>query len=95
MEIIEKDEIVHIKWIDAQTSGGSGWQDAEDMMAAAEGPAPYVHTVGYVMHMDDTRVAVCDCIQEDGAAGGYVHLIPHGMIIELNVLYREVTDEDS
>lgn len=60
------------------------------MMEAAKSPAPYVHTVGYLMHSDDTRIAVCDTIQEDGAAGGYVHLIPHGMVVELNILTRDI-----
>ena len=89
--IVLSDHIVHVKWVDAQTSGGSGWQDADDMMEAAKAPAPFVHTVGYLMHTDDQRIAVCDTIQEDGTAGGYVHLIPHGMVIELNTLYRDIT----
>lgn len=64
------------------------------MMEAAKAPAPFVHTVGYVMHIDAQRIAVCDTIQEDGAAGGYVHLIPHGMVVELTVLARIGEEEE-
>ena len=45
------------------------------------------------MHEDGDRVAICDTIQEDGGAGGYVHLIPNGMITQITRLNGD-TDGD-
>ena len=81
-DVIERNDIIRVKWVDAQTTGGSGWQDAEDMVEAMYSPAPFVYTVGYLMHRDEQRIAICDTIQGDGMAGGYVHLIPNGMIVD-------------
>ena len=81
-------------WVDAQTSGGSGWQEAEDMVEAMTAPAPLVHTVGFLMHSDEERIAICDTIQEDGMAGGYVHLIPNGMLKELVALSPTILLEE-
>ena len=92
--VLTRNEIVYVKWVDAQTSGGTGWQEAEDMVEAMHAPAPYVHTVGYLMHANEERIAVCDTIQDDGTAGGYVHLIPNGMLIELTLL-GEVGEDDT
>ena len=85
-DVITRNDIVHVEWIDAQTTGGSGWQDSADMVEAMYAPAPHVHTCGYLMHSDEHRIAICDTIQADGAAGGYVHLIPNGMIIDIEWL---------
>lgn len=84
--MIARCDLVHVIWVDAQTSGGTGWQDAVDMVEAMKAPAPLVHTVGFLMHEDENRIAVCDTIQADGTAGGYVHLIPTGMLMELTLL---------
>ena len=94
VEVIERCDLVHVVWVDAQTSGGSGWQDAEDMVEAMRAPAPLVHTVGFLMHSDEERIAVCDTIQEDGTAGGYVHLIPNGMLKELVALTPTIPLEE-
>lgn len=94
-DVIDRNDIVRVKWVDAQTTGGSGWQDADDMVEAMYSPAPFVYTVGYLMHRDDQRIAICDTIQEDGMAGGYVHLIPNGMIVETEWLsHGKVTDDE-
>ena len=87
-------DLVHVVWVDAQTSGGSAWQDAEDMVEAMKSPAPLVHTVGFLMHDDGERIAICDTIQADGAAGGYVHLLPWGMVTNLTRLALPEEDSD-
>ncbi len=63
------------------------------MVEAMRAPAPLVHTIGFLMHEDGDRVAICDTIQEDGGAGGYVHLIPNGMITQITRLNGD-TDGD-
>ena len=87
--MITRCDLMHVIWVDAQTSGGAGWQDAADMVEAMKAPAPLVHTVGFLMHEDEHRIAICDTIQADGTAGGYVHLIPTGMLVELTLLNAE------
>ena len=95
-EIIERNDIVKVKWIDAQTTGGAGWQDGEDMVDAMYSSSPYVYTIGYLMHSNDQRIVLCDTIQEDGMAGGYVHLIPTSMVTEMEWLtHGEVTNDET
>ena len=53
-------EMVSILWVDAESDGGSGWQDPEEMMEYARRPLPVIHTVGLLVHEDDEQIAVTD-----------------------------------
>lgn len=53
-------EMVSITWVDAESDGGSGWQDPEEMMEYARRPLPVMHTVGLLIYEDAEQVAVTD-----------------------------------
>ena len=85
-EIVEGENIVRVKWKDAQSTGGPGWEIAEDIKDAAIADICIVHTVGYVLNYTDERIVVTDTIQSDGDSGGAVHLIPMEMVQEIQWL---------
>ncbi|MDG2423842.1 MAG: hypothetical protein P8M22_07675 [Phycisphaerales bacterium] len=53
-------EMVSVFWIDAESDGGSGWQDPEDMIEYARRPLPIMHTVGLLVYEDAEQIAVTD-----------------------------------
>ncbi|MBG79630.1 MAG: hypothetical protein MK089_00340 [Phycisphaerales bacterium] len=53
-------EMVSVYWIDAESDGGSGWQDPEDMIEYARRPLPIMHTVGLLVYEDAEQVAITD-----------------------------------
>lgn len=53
-------EMVSIYWIDAESDGGSGWQDPEDMMDYARRPLPIMHSVGLLVYEDAEQIAITD-----------------------------------
>jgi len=53
-------EMVSVYWIDAESDGGSGWQDPEDMLDYARRPLPIMHTVGLLVYEDAEQVAITD-----------------------------------
>ena len=53
-------EMVSIQWVDAESDGGSGWQDPEEMMEYARRPLPVIHTVGLLVYEDAEQIAVTD-----------------------------------
>jgi len=53
-------EMVSVYWIDAESDGGSGWQDPEDMLEYARRPLPIMHTVGLLVYEDAEQIAVTD-----------------------------------
>ena len=53
-------EMVSVYWIDAESDGGSGWQDPEDMIEYARRPLPVMHTVGLLVYEDAEQVAITD-----------------------------------
>ena len=53
-------EMVSILWVDAESDGGSGWQDPEEMMEYARRPLPVIHTVGLLVYEDAQQIAVTD-----------------------------------
>ena len=59
-------EMVSVHWIDAESDGGSGWQDPEDMLEYARRPLPVMHTVGLLVYEDAEQVAITDTRPEDG-----------------------------
>lgn len=86
MDDVERLPIVIIDWWDAVCSGGTGWQTFEDIEeAASTGPAK-VRTVGILLTKAPHYVAVCDTLMLHGDSGGYVHVIPTGMIETMRVI---------
>ena len=88
-DILEEDRIVKVIWKDAQSTGGPGWEDAEDIKEAATADICIVNTVGYILNFADDRIAVTATIQHDGHSGGSVHLIPIEMVQEIHLLKED------
>lgn len=78
--------VVLVEWVDAVCSGGTHWQSWEEIEEAVNAGPSKVRTVGMLLKNTDEYVAVCDTMIEDGDSGGYVHIIPKGMIRNLRVL---------
>tara|TARA_R110002012_G_scaffold193907_1_gene361710 strand:- start:835 stop:1122 length:288 start_codon:yes stop_codon:yes gene_type:complete len=83
---LEQLPIVCIDWYDAVCSGGSDWQSFEEIEEAINNGPSKVRTVGMVLKQTEEYIAICDTIILDGESGGYVHVIPSGMIISAKVL---------
>ncbi len=73
-----------VTWIDAQTTGDSGWGDLEEMKEEALTSPPVIVTLGYVLHDCETHVALTETIGP--AECGHVTKIPKGMILEAYTL---------
>lgn len=83
---IEELPIVCVDWYDAVCSGGSHWQSFEEIEEAVTSGPSKVRTVGMVLKETEDYIAICDTLILDGDSGGYVHVIPSGMIISAKVL---------
>jgi hypothetical protein len=81
-----------IKWKDAITSAEPGWTSKDEAMATATSPLPIMYTIGYVLHQDESHVAVTDSVGDDEF--GQVTKIPQTMILEFDFLRRE-NDENT
>ena len=75
--------VVVVEWLDAVCTGGSEWQTFEDIEEAAEKGPSLVRSVGMLVKNAPDYVALTDTIIMDGDAGGYVHVIPKGMIVAM------------
>jgi len=53
-------DMVSIHWVDAESDGGSGWQDPEEMLEYARRPLPVIHTVGLLVFEDAEQIAITD-----------------------------------
>lgn len=83
---VDKLPLVCLDWVDAVCSGGADWQTFEEIEEAVlKGPSK-VRTVGMLLKQTEHYVAICDTIIMDGDSGGYVHVIPTGMIDSIKVL---------
>lgn len=72
-----------VDWVDAVCTGGSEWQTTEEIAeAVANGPS-MVRSCGMLIESNDSFVAIIDTIILDGDAGGYVHVIPRGMVVRV------------
>ena len=80
-----------IKWTDAITSAEAGWTTKEEAMLTASAPLPVMYTIGYVLHDDESHVALTDSVGDDEF--GQVTKIPRSMILEYAYLRREINDE--
>ena len=87
--ILNEGRIMRVKWKDAQSTGGPGWEDAEDIKEAASAEICIVNTIGYVINFTEDRIVLTDTIQHDGQAGGAVHLIPIEMVQEIHYLKED------
>lgn len=81
--------VVVIDWMDAVCAGGSEWQDLEDITAAVSNGPTMVRSVGVLLEDCESHVAVIDTIILDGAAGGCVHVIPRGMVVNMHRVWSE------
>lgn len=79
--------MVVIDWLDAVCAGGSEWQDMEDITTAVANGPTLVRSVGVLLEDSDSHVAVIDTIILDGDAGGCVHVIPRGMVVEMHKVW--------
>ena len=52
--------MVSIRWKDAESQGGPGWEDCEEMLEFARRPLTTVHTIGLLVHADEEQIAVTD-----------------------------------
>lgn len=75
--------LVVIDWVDAVCTGGSEWQTIEEISEAVENGPSMVRSAGLLVESNDTFVALLDTIILDGDAGGYVHVIPRGMVVRM------------
>ena len=69
-----------VTWIDAQTTGDSGWSNLEEMLEDALTPPPVIVTVGFVLLDCDSHIAMTETLGP--AECGHVTKIPKGMILE-------------
>lgn len=83
---VENFPIVLVEWVDAVCSGGTHWQSWEEIEEAVNTGPSKVRTVGMLLKNTNEYVAVCDTLIVDGDSGGYVHIIPSGMIYNLKAL---------
>ena len=72
--------IVVCEWHDAVCTGGSEWQSIEEIEEAIVSGPSMVRSVGILLHEADDYIAITDTLILDGCHGGYVHVIPKGMI---------------
>lgn len=77
--------MVSVLWKDAESQGGPGWEDTEEMFEFARRPLTTVHTVGLLIHADDEQIAITDTITRDQMGG--VTKIPRGWIEKIQYLH--------
>jgi hypothetical protein len=77
--------MVSIFWKDAESQGGPGWEDTEEMFEFARRPLITVHTVGLLIHADEEQIAITDTITSDQMGG--VTKIPRGWIEKIQYLH--------
>lgn len=83
---VDKLPLVCLEWMDAVCCGGAHWQSFDDMEEAILNGPSKVRTVGMLLKQTENYVAICDTIIMDGDSGGYVHVIPTGMISSMRIL---------
>lgn len=86
MDDIEAIPIVCVDWWDAVCSGGSNWQSFDEIHEAVENGPTKIRTVGMLLRKTAGYIAVCDTLMLDGDSGGYVHVIPTGMVESIRIM---------
>ena len=84
--------MVSIRWKDAESQGGPGWEDCEEMLEFARRPLTTVHTVGLLVHADEEQIAVTDTMTTDQMGG--ITKIPRGWIEKIEYLHAAGAFED-
>ena len=77
---------VAVEWVDAESDGGPGWQDPEDMIEYAKRPLPVMKTVGMLVWEDNEKVVITDS-KGPGSMGG-VTKIPRAWIRSYYILKK-------
>jgi hypothetical protein len=80
VEELMKLPVVCCEWHDAVCTGGSEWQSFEEIEEAVNSGPSMVRSVGILLANAEDYIAITDTIILDGSHGGYVHVIPKGMI---------------
>jgi hypothetical protein len=75
---------MHIRWVDAQTTGGAEWMEKAEMLSAAKTRLPLMNTVGYLVYEDGTQYAIVSTLGP--AESSQVHKIPKCMVITSSFL---------
>lgn len=77
---------VSVEWVDAESDGGPGWQDPEDMIEYAKRPLPIMKTVGMLVWEDNEKVVITD--SKGPASMGGVTKIPRAWIRSYYILNK-------
>tara|TARA_Y100001963_G_C6517992_1_gene325259 strand:+ start:197 stop:463 length:267 start_codon:yes stop_codon:yes gene_type:complete len=83
-------EIILIKWIDAETTGDTAWQNLGEVMTDATKAPPVMTTVGFLLHDCETHVAVVDTYGPEDCS--MMHRIPREMIKSISKLHMQGED---
>ena len=84
--------MVSIRWKDAESQGGPGWEDCEEMLESARRPLTTVHTIGLLVHADEEQIAVTDTMTIDQMGG--ITKIPRGWIEKIEYLHAAGAFDD-
>ena len=84
--------MVSIRWKDAESQGGPGWEDCEEMLEFARRPLTTVHTIGLLVHADEEQIAVTDTMTTDQMGG--ITKIPRGWIERIEYLHAAGAFDD-
>lgn len=84
--------MVSIRWKDAESQGGPGWEDCDEMLEFARRPLTTVHTIGLLVHADAEQIAVTDTMTTDQMGG--ITKIPRGWIEKIEYLHAAGAFED-
>lgn len=76
------------------THGGPGWVDTDEVLGLIkkkEGRNPLMRTVGHLLSHQDDCIMVTDTVGPEES--GSVHIIPKGMVKQINILTAEGSHE--
>jgi hypothetical protein len=74
-----------IDWIDAQTIGGAGWMEPEEVSSACKAQLPRIITVGFLVYEDTMQYCLVSCVGP--AELSQVHKIPKCMVVSKKELH--------
>ena len=84
-------QIILIKWVDAETTGDTAWQNLEEIKTDAIKPPPIMTTVGFLVHDCETHMAVVDTYGPEDCS--MMHRIPKEMIKSVTQIYLQEEDQ--
>ena len=79
-------QFIAVWWGDAFCRGDANWTDAEDLFEAAQQAPSIIMTAGVLVNETPVALSVMSTLIEDGSAGGQIHVIPKGWIIQRRTL---------